>query len=115
MLSILCIIYNSTYIPVSINFRFFSSRNIIDVANNNELGACTLSPSFIKSTLYNNPVCETVTVFPRIVMLSPILNGLAFAKYTPDIIFPIRFYAAKPITIPVTVPIDAAMAGLRQT
>ena len=100
-------IYQSAYILVG----FFSSRNIIDVVSNNELGARTISPSFIRSTQYNNPISETVPVFPNMVMLSPILKGLVIAKYIPDIIFPIRFWAAKPITIPVTAPIDAAMAG----
>ncbi|HZE77901.1 MAG TPA: hypothetical protein VE089_05065 [Nitrososphaeraceae archaeon] len=68
--------YQSAYTLV-----FFSSRNIIDVVNNNELGARTVSPSFIKSTQYNNRRSETVPVFPNMVMLSPILKGLVIARY----------------------------------
>ena len=98
------------YIPISIYISRLFYCNIIDVVSNNELGARIISPSFIRSTQYNNPISVTVPVFLKMVILSPILNGLVI-KYIPAIIFPIRFWAAKPIPITVTAPIDAAMAG----
>jgi hypothetical protein len=39
------------------------------------------------------------------------LNGLFNIKYNPAIIFPITFWAAKPPTMPVMAPIDAAKTG----
>src|SRR5436309_10767383 len=60
---------------------------------------------------YNNPMSATLPVFPKTVILSSILNGLAKVRYIPAIIFPITVWAAKPITTPVMAAIDAAKAG----
>ena len=53
-----------------------------------ELGAIIISPSSLLSLLYNNPISNTIPVLLKTVTLSPILNGLVMARYSPAIIFP---------------------------
>jgi hypothetical protein len=53
----------------------------------------------------------TLPLCPKTLMASPILNGRATAKYKPAIALPIKFEAAKPITTPEIVLIDAAITG----
>ena len=90
---------------------FFPSLNIIDDVINKVLGTSTVSPVSISSPEYNNPISITLPLFPNTVILSSILNGLVIVKYIPAIRFPMTFWAAKPITMPVIAPIDAAKAG----
>jgi hypothetical protein len=61
--------------------------------------------------VYNNPISKIIPVLPNTVALSPILKGLVMARYNPEIRFPMTFWLANPITIPVIVPIDAAIMG----
>ena len=58
-----------------------------------------------------SPISLTLPSSSNILILSPILNGLVIARYIPAITFPIKFEAAKPITIPVIVLTDAAKTG----
>lgn len=80
---------------------------ITGVVSNAELGALRISPVDIKSSQFNSPMSLTIPLFPKTVIISPILNGLINVKYIPAIIFPSRFCEAKPITSADRVPIAA--------
>lgn len=75
------------------------------------LGARIVSPSSVISLVYRRPISYTVPVLPNTVTLLPILNGRAMARYNPEIAFPKTFWLAKPITIAVMVPTEAAISG----
>jgi hypothetical protein len=78
---------------------------------NAELGAKMVSPCSDINRVYNSPISKIVPVFPKTVILSPILNGRVSDRYNPAIILPITVCEAKARTKPATVVIDAAKNG----